>query len=214
MEHTHKLPIRLIYIFHLKLFGRVLPSGMPGTVSPPKETSRPTVFLSSATYFVKTSVTEASGTFCDVGRQSAACDMASTACHATLRDTLQEMFERVTLRLDVPTRNGTSLKSLIELVNFLDLYESNTVAIPLDSYSWHPPFFSRKSNNRKSLWSIQMVRGDQRMSPSDVVNSAYPRSSEPLVPYRYGASGWGCLGAVWVACEDWSVARRGASQRT
>ena len=71
---------------------------------------------------------ESSGTFCDVGRQSAACDMASTACHATLtstlRDTLQEMLQRVTLRLDVTTRDGTSLKSLIELVNFWDLYES------------------------------------------------------------------------------------------
>ena len=106
--------------------------------------------------------------------------MASTACHATLtstlRDTLQEMLQRVTLRLDVTTRDGTSLKSLIELVNFLDLYESNTVAIPLDSYIVVSSVFSRKSNNRKSLLSIQMVREDQRMSPSDVVNSAYSRS--------------------------------------
>ena len=111
---------------------------------------------------------EASGTFCDVGRQSAACDMASTACHATLtstlRDTLQGRLQRVTLRFDLTTRDGSSLKSLVELVNFLDLYESNTVAIPLDSYIVASSVFSRKSN-RKSLWSIQMVREDQRMSP-------------------------------------------------
>ena len=49
-----------------------------------------------------------------------------------------------------------------------------------------------------------MVREDQRMSQSDVFNA----------PDRYGASGWGCLGAVWVACEYWSVARRSASQTT
>ena len=106
--------------------------------------------------------------------------MASTACHATLtstlRDTLQEMLQRVTLRLDVTTRDGTSLKSLIELVNFLDLYEPNTVAIPLDSYIVASFFFSRKSNNNnKSLLSIQMVREHQRMSPSHVVNSVYSR---------------------------------------
>ena len=79
---------------------------------------------------------EASGTFCDVGRQSAACDMTSTACHATLtstlRDMLQEMLQRVTLRLDVTTRDGTSSKSLIELVKFWDWNKSNTVAIPLE----------------------------------------------------------------------------------
>ena len=129
-----------------------LPSGIPGTASPAKETSGPTVFSSSATSFVKTSVTgsrwlqsnappdkytssihlqlatlrdkvrnkialdipslqlatqqnislqfarkvEASCTFRDVARQSAACDMAIAACHATLtstlRDTLQEML--------------------------------------------------------------------------------------------------------------------------
>ena len=143
---------------------------------------------------------EASGTFCDVGRQSAACDMASTACHATLRDTLQEMLERVTLRLNVQTRNGTSLKSLIELVNFLDLYESNTVAILLDSYIVASSVFSRRRNNRKSLWSIQMVREDQRLSPSDVVNSAYSRSSRgafattPLWRQFLGLSGCGLGG--------------------
>ena len=63
---------------------------------------------------------EASGTFRDVARQSAVCDMASQVCHATLtstlRDTLREILYRVTLRLDVTTRDGTSSKSLIELV--------------------------------------------------------------------------------------------------
>ena len=83
---------------------------------------------------------ETSGTFCDVARQSAACDMASAACHATLtstlRDTFQEMLQRVTLRLDVTTRDGTSSKSLIELVKFLDWSKSNTVAILVDS-TWY-----------------------------------------------------------------------------
>ena len=119
---------------------------------------------------------DVSGTFRDVGRQSAACDMACTACHATLtstlRDTLQEkMLQRVTLRLDVTTRDGTSLKSLTELVNFLDLYESNTVAIPVDSYIVASSVFFFKKKQQQ-----EMVREDHRMSPSDVVNSAYSGS--------------------------------------
>ena len=111
---------------------------------------------------------EASGTFCDVARQSAVCDMASGACHATLtstlRDTLWEVLYRVTLRLDVTTRDGTSSKSLIELVKFLDWNKSNTVAIPVDSYIVASSDISRKSNNRKILWSMQMVTENQRMS--------------------------------------------------
>ena len=111
---------------------------------------------------------EASGTFRDVARQSAVCDMASAACHATLtstlRDTLREMLYRVTLRLDVTIRDGTSSKSLIELVKFWDWNKSNTVAIPVDSYIVASSGISRKSNNNKSLWSMQMVTENQRMS--------------------------------------------------
>ena len=95
---------------------------------------------------------EASGTFRDVARQSAVCDMASAACHATLtstlRDTLRKMLCRVTLRLDVTTRDGTSSKS-------------NTVAIPVDSYIVSSSNISRKSNNSKSLWSMQMATENQ-----------------------------------------------------
>ena len=111
---------------------------------------------------------KASGTFRDVARQSAVCDMASAACHATLtstlRDTLREILYRVTLRLDVTTRDGTSWKSLIELVKFLDWNKSNTVAIPVDSFIVSSSDISRKSNNSKSLWSMQMVTENQRMS--------------------------------------------------
>ena len=111
---------------------------------------------------------EASGTFRDVARQSAVCDMASAACHATftstLRDTLRETLYHLTLRLDVTTRDGTSSKSLIELVKFLDWNRSNTVAIPVDSCIVSSSDISRKSNNSKSLWSIQMITENQRMS--------------------------------------------------
>ena len=113
---------------------------------------------------------EASCTFRDVARQSAAYDMASAACHATLtstlRDTLQEMLHRVTLRLDVTTRDGTSSKSLIELV--LNRNKSNTVVIPVDSYIAASFVFFFKKKQQQSLWSIQMITDDQRMSSSDV----------------------------------------------
>ena len=81
---------------------------------------------------------EAYCTFRDVARQSAACDMVSLTCHvtltSTLRDTLQDMLHRVTLPLDVTTRDGISSRPLIELVTFLGLEPSLT---PLP-YWWIP----------------------------------------------------------------------------
>ena len=78
--------------------------------------------------------------------------MASAACHATLTstlgDTFQEMLRRVTLRLDVATRDGTSSKSL----KFLDWSKSNTVAIPVDSYIVASSvFLKKKQQQQKSL---------------------------------------------------------------
>ena len=88
---------------------------------------------------------EASGTFRDVARQSA-------VCHAALTSTLREMLYRVTLRLDVTTRDGTSSKSLIELVKFLDWNKSNTVAIPVDSYIVSSSdIFKKKQQQQKYL---------------------------------------------------------------
>ena len=98
---------------------------------------------------------EASGTFCDIARQSAACHMAPALCHATLtstlRGTFQEMLHCVTLPLNVTTRDGTSSKSLIELVKFLDWNKSNTVAIPVASYITASSVISRESNSSKYL---------------------------------------------------------------
>ena len=61
------------------------------------------------------------------------------------------MLHCVTLPLNVTTTDGTSSKSLIELVKFWDWNKSNTVAIPVASYIIASSVISRKSNSSKSL---------------------------------------------------------------
>ena len=68
--------------------------------------------------------------------------MCHTTLKSTLRDTLQEILHRMTLPLDVTTRDGIYSRSLIELVTFLDWNKPNSYIL----------YISRKSNKQqKSL---------------------------------------------------------------
>ena len=87
---------------------------------------------------------EASSTFRDVAKQSAACNKATTTCHATLTSTLpgtfQEMLHCVTLPLNVTTCDGITSRLPYRRIHIslhpLVFQEKVTTAKVSGQYQW------------------------------------------------------------------------------
>ena len=97
---------------------------------------------------------EASCSFRDVGRQSAACDMASAACHSTLtstlRDTLKEMLHPcdTTFRYD---DKGWNILEGFDRTGYIFGLEPSLIQLP---YRWipislHPLIFQEETTKTK-----------------------------------------------------------------